>query len=678
MHPSDKVDQDLLQTTVPELQTPDTPRARIKDKIIQTSQPPSSVEPYRVRIPEENRRGIGYDLMQQIYQAISDMQENKIDLDYYEKLYEMHVEPRSGPQSEYSSNVFIPLIPEMVDTMTARLASLIFQPRFYVVNGNTVQGAAVSNKIERAFNADLTRLNQTDNYFTWLQQSLLYGNGILGIFWKRRVSKRKRYVTQPVIDDETGLPVQDPETGEVQTRRKLMADPLVEYDDVELVNIPFKEFVIFPIWAKSIESAQGVARKVRLDEQQLNAMVRDGVLWEDAVEQALSYTPQGETERPTDIQGVEEITADGQLNITQGSVNMSPYRRQRGPLEIWQVHTRQFDMDSDGEYEENIFYVHEMSQTCLGYDAYAYWHGHRPYVAAIPMPRDQIFPGYAVGDRLRTIQAEVNTKENQKNDAIDRAIEPTLVYTRGASCITQDNRQGPHAEWEVDGQVGTSIGFLQHPDVPLSTWEETEWLYQRAMSLMGLNAPMMGGQSSGQRTAREVMVQQASAGVRLDLIANRMRDAMKEVAWQMLQLKIQYGPDQQTINTSAQGGLPEKLVIAKEDLVQDIEIDIAGAGGPLDKSGRQQDTMLLYSLLMQNPLVQSDMTRIYAVTQMMLEDHNRPDVQALIGTMQQAQQINQARQQQAKLQMMLQMHGQGQQQGQPHGKQSHRKKGPLG
>jgi hypothetical protein len=499
------------------------PSSRMKDSVRITAQPHSEVEPYRAKIPVEERRAVGYDLMQQIRQAISDMNAMNCNYDLYESLYEMHVEQRSGPQGEYCSNVFIPLIPEMIDTMTARLAAVIFQPRFFIANGNTEQGAAVAAKVERAFNAWLTQLGWIDPLFTWLQQSLLYGNGIMGVFWKRKTVKRKRYVDIPRIDPVTGLAAVDLDTGKPIVDRKLVNEPVVEFDDVELVPIPAKEFVVFPIWARSIDTALGVARKVRLSEQELQAMVREGTLWADAVERALSYNPEGENERPTDIEGVEEITADDQMNITQGSINESPYRRQRGPLEIWQVHTGQYDFDNDGEFEENILWVHEMSQELLGHAPYAYWHGHRPYVAGIPMPRDQIFPGFSVGDRLRTIQAEVNTKENQKNDAIDRAISPTLVYTRGTECKTQANRIGPGAEWEVEGQVGTSISFLQYPDVPLSTWEETEWLYQRAMTIMGLNAPMMGAQSAGRRTRGEVMLQAQSAGVRLDLIANRMR-----------------------------------------------------------------------------------------------------------------------------------------------------------
>ena len=79
--------------------------------------------------------------------------------------------------------------------------------------------------------------------------------------------------------------------------------------------------------------------------------------------------------------------------------------------------------------------------------------------------------------------------------------------------------------------------------------------------------------------------------------------------------------------------------------------------GPLDRDNRRSDTLTLYSLLMQNPLVQGNMSRTWSTTMMVLEEFNRPDVPAIIGTMQEAiqqqQVMAQAQQQQMEMQMKL-------------------------
>lgn len=619
--------------------------SRKRDYILETFAPQSVIEPPPIRISEEDRFSIGVDLMQQINQGLSDRTAYNINLDLSLALYLGHTESKEIPWPK-SSNVFIPLTKEMVDTICARLASLVFQQRFVVVNGNTEDGAAAQARVERYMNAEIARHNWTDPLWTWMFQSLLYGTGVLGVFWKRKVSKRKKLHFEQKVDEETGTPLIDPISGDPIIQKVLKSEPLVEYDDVVLQPIPLKEFVVFPSWAPTIDDALGCARKVRLSEQQLNAMVRAGVCWEKEVEIVLSYHTEGIDERPEDQQGTYPVTDDGTINISGGVTNIAPYRRQRGPITAWMVHTNQYDLDKDGEFEEHVFFVHEESQRCFGHDPYKYWHGKRPYIMNTPMPNDQIIYGTSVPMSVAALQSEMNTKENQKNDAIDRALSPILIRAEGMTCLSGDNETGPDAQWSVQGiSVQEAAMYLTTPEPPLSTWQEQQWLYERAMTLLGLNSPMMGAQSSGRRTAREVGAQMASAGVRLDLIANRLRQACQQMLQQVVELKIQYGPDENP-TTVNQDGVPRRLMVSKQDLASDLDYNVVGAGGPLDRQARAQDMMILYTLLMRNPLVVQSMARVYGVTQMMLQEHDRPDVQALIGSMEEAQQMDQQRQQQ--------------------------------
>lgn len=168
---------------------------------------------------------------------------------------------------------------------------------------------------------------------------------------------------------------------------------------------------------------------------------------------------------------------------------------------------------------------------------------------------------------------------------------------------------------------------------------------QYAAKLTGLDTMM----TPGRRSAKEAQAIQQSAGVRIDLMANRVRDWLKKVFWQIHHLKLQYGPDE--MDTTVQvAGRPERLTLPKAVLARDYSLDIAGAGGPLDRENRRQEMMLLYSMLMQNPLVAGNLIRVWAITQMILEDFNRPDVPNLIGTRDEAQQQMQAQQQAAEKQ----------------------------
>lgn len=611
---------------------------RTHDVVLQTHAPRSPVEPVPVKIDKDKRDGLGYDLWQQIQQGLADRGTFNIDLDYYNDLYEMHVEDgASDTPWPNASAVFVPLVPRMVDNLASQLAGVVFQPRFYLVNGNTIDAAGSQAEVERFYNSEAARWNWVEPFFQQLNLGLRDGNGVLEILWKRKVSTRKKLVFKPATDPDTGLPQIDPETNKPVMEQVVETHTDTEFDGVELTPIPLRNFFIFPIWSRNIQEALAVGRRVYYAEADLWALQKGinasgGQFWKDKLEEVLLYQQEGNDERNLTTEGTSTITADDQVNISQGAINQSSYRRQRGPFGFWIIYSRQYDMDGDGVPEENVFWIHEMSQRLVGYEPFKYWHGQRPFVAFIGMPRPDIWYGFAVPERLRTLQEEENTKYNQRNNAADRALSPPIVVRAGARLLTQDNKVGPDAQWETENPQA-DVMVLQLPDVPLSSYQEVQAIESMAEQLLGSAPPPV----SGRMSAQQMQMMAQSAKVRIDLIANRLRASLKEAFWQIHQLYIQYGPDQMVSNTQ-QGGMPQRLVIDKQTLAKDYDLDIVGSGGPLDRSSRAQDLMIVYTLLMKNPLVAGNLQRVWMVTQMLLEAFDRPDIQTLIGTQQEAQQ----------------------------------------
>jgi hypothetical protein len=151
----------------------------------------------------------------------------------------------------------------------------------------------------------------------------------------------------------------------------------------------------------------------------------------------------------------------------------------------------------------------------------------------------------------------------------------------------------------------------------------------------------------------------------MDLMAMQVRKWVEDIFYQWHHLNLQYGPDTFTTTSQTQDGQPEKLRLDKQVLAQDYELGAAGMSGPLDRDSRRDDILTLYSLLMQNPLVQGNLGRVWSTTMMVLEEYNRPDVPAIIGTMQDALQQQQAVQaaQQTALEVQMKLaainHGSG-------------------
>jgi hypothetical protein len=269
------------------------------------------------------------------------------------------------------------------------------------------------------------------------------------------------------------------------------------------------------------------------------------------------------------------------------------------------------------------------------------------------MPRPNRFYGFGIPESLRSLQEEVNAQHNQRLAYMDLILSPPRYKVAGVKFEDQDKRWGPNTEVEVAAKG--DYGFVDLPEVPQSTWQEEGLIMRYAGQLTGLDGP--GSPMPGTKGATQKMQQayQQSANIRLDLMALNVRTWIEDILWQWHHLNLQYGPDQFTTSATDQQGAPQKLTVDKQVLAQDYELAVAGMSGPLDRDNRRSDTLTLYSLLMQNPLVQGNLSRVWSSTMMVLEEFNRPDVPAIIGTMQDAQQQQQAQQQAAAQQQQMQM-----------------------
>jgi hypothetical protein len=607
-----------------------------------------SVDPIGKKIPKTVQAPLGDLLGQMVEYAIAARSELELNLDYWDAMYEMRVAAKDWPWVD-CSNFVVPFIPAQLDMLAAKLTGVVFQPRFFVMNGNTPEAIGKQHKCERYYNAELSRHGWTEQFYQWLHLALRDGTAIMEILWKRE--KRSMPVMyEEDVTDELGNP-----TGETR-QVKTMLD-MTTYNDVELTPVELRDFLLLPAWETGIQTrGAGCARMKLMSEQELLAMCKtknnpNGILWEDVVREELDTMNAGESDIDQSLQSIQDYLINDQIDLTEDASNWIPeYPRQRGPMRVWRVHTDCLDMDGDGVFEENVFYVREQSRRCLGYTPYKYMHMKRPFVALAPIPRPGRFYGKSVCELLRTVQEELNAQHNQRNDQITMRLSPPFYRVRTADVRDQDHRFGPDAEWIVD--TPKDVGILELPDVPLSSWQEEQLLGQYGTMVLGQAGPSSAA-SGSRKTAKEVQSSAQAGNVRLDLMAARIREAAKEVFWQIHHLKLQYGPDNQEI-TAQVNGQPQRLEISKADLALDYDLGIAGMGGPLDKQGRQQEMMLVYSMLTQNPIVQQDPMHLYALTRMVLEAIGVPDIQTLIGTPEELQQKVQQQQQQQQKVMQLQ------------------------
>lgn len=648
---------------------------------VTTPAPPSAIEPPPLRLTKDQKLRLGQSLYQSLISTFGDRAGLEADIQFANKMYEGQVDPKDHPWPG-CSNFFVPLIPTQVDLLHAELTSIVFQPRFYGVNGNTPLAERFAHQFERYLNIQYVDKGWRKAHVDWAHIGLLDGVGFMEVLWRKTVRRRKKLIYQPETDPNTGQPMVDPlafptDTGEDEQGARVKTKPqVVEIEEV-IHNEPhfrprrIRDVFMIPAWnPQDIDSCPAVAVRDFLDETQLKAFMKAGIMWPEEVEASLAYVSSGQSERGKSMQGVDDV--DIGATVTMGAeqgVLDSTLNPQRPAIEVWRFHSRQFDLNGDGEAEENIYWVHRTSQRLIGALAYPYWSPRRPLFSWSPFPRPDQVVGFGLPKRLGGLQNEKNAIRNQRRDQGDLILSPPLVKKSGAKLETRGMSWGPSAMWSSQ-DPRNDVVQLAMQDVPASSYQEEALIDRDAEKFVGTEEIQ---QTSQKQTKAQVLAKQFKSGLRVSLIATHFREAALAAIKFAVELMVQYGPDQSTV-VDRSSGRPEKLTIPKPAMTLDYEFYINGTGGPLDKQQKLSETLTAYQLGLQNPLIAGKMTRIYALTRHVFEQMDVGSIEDLIGTEEEAVQADQAaaqaQQQQAALGATAGQPPQGNQPGSARGPQT--------
>jgi hypothetical protein len=307
-------------------------------------------------------------------------------------------------------------------------------------------------------------------------------------------------------------------------------------------------------------------------------------------------------------------------------------------------------MDGDGVPEENIFWLHELSQRMLGWMPYQYITPNRPFFSVTPYPRPDSPLGFSLCERLSGIQAETNAMWNGRNNLFDLILSPPMLILDGENLDDDEQDWGPAKRWPVS--TLESVKFLEVPAVPLEHFQNEQLLHSYTNELTGISQPIMGGASTGRKTATETKQQTAATTTRNDLIALRLRVQCRAIFNFIHQLNLQYLDNDPDFVDQGQ-----KYTLPREVLAQDYQLDISGSSDPIDSATRRQEYLALFQELMMVPFIAQDQVKQYNLVKLMVDSFDLSDAQALIGTEEDAEQRQQAQMQAQKQQQAAQAIG---------------------
>ena len=468
---------------------------------------------------------IARDIQSCVWAALAARQALEDNLKLYNRIYELYSEPRNEPFINASS-VFLPVAVAKLDALWSQVAAKVFVPNIFLVTGNGAPAQQVSYKIQRWYNNEFRKdrndlTTRIGECLDLLHYGLLEGTSWLDIRWNRSEEMQFYDVEVPKTDDAGDL-VGMTDEGDFETDSVEM-QKILQINEAQWRCRQLKDVILVPNESKNPHQAVGYGIADWLYEEDLWALVEAGNLVEDWVNKLLVYNPQGQSDVASDRQGYWDKTAGGQNQIGQGQGTLASGRfKNRGPFKVWYYVTDQFDMNGDGWAEKNnVFWWAELSNYLLGYRPSKAISQRRAIFGFCPMPRKNSAYGFSILEREAPINAEMNTLVNNANDYVSLTLKPPMLANSENESKDDNYVWGLGKRWYVEN-IDSAFKLFEgfgNPAVLQGAFQMLSLFSSYADQLIGQNAVLTGGLSSGRKSATEIKESSAGSGTRTDLIA---------------------------------------------------------------------------------------------------------------------------------------------------------------
>lgn len=425
-----------------------------------------------------------------------------------------------------------PYAPEYVDAVHARLMQTVFVDPVWTVEGWGASAARAPFVEE--FHQRAQEDERLQNYMDeWVLRGLVEGVGTIEVteaIELRRERVKKRVALQ--LDEMTGAPVigedgqpmlaADPETGNI-----VEADPNgpeipsaeIEADELQPVRlgpeydvVPYMDFMVLPAHARNAKQVWGYSKRFWRRITQLEGSARRGIY---------------------DQEAVEGIGSDNdRANLTDEAPQGAQVVSQDGPTAQKELYEVQLLADCDGKGER--WYrvtVHKDRKKLL---RMKYDDRTTRYLRWYPFPKPgSVDRGYSlVGNKLIVVLEEDTARRNLTADRMALVASQPVKRLHTALWDPFEQPFGPKAVIDVRDMREVEP-FTNMPDVPASVMAWRQHIRDDADRLVGQNDVSLGAgaaEDQSKPTATQVAATSSAMEVRINVITQRMREPMEELA----------------------------------------------------------------------------------------------------------------------------------------------------
>lgn len=462
-------------------------------------------EEYAVSVSEKEQKDIVQWVTYQIDTALADRSDKeKKWLKWYQQYEEILPEKKSFPWPG-CSNISIPITPIAVETIHAREVNTLFAVRPYV---NVKPKKRKSDKTNCAMIEvfyDQLAANTLDLYnkcSEWLLEKNKMGTGYMKVYWCHKKVKN--------------------------------ADgSFTETAEAELSPVAIEDF-IYPANATNIQTCSFVAQRIRttysdLMTRQAMGQYKDVEKVKGFVETRYSYSEQ------SSVNMVQE--KDKLENLQRTDVQAL------GEYVIHEVYF-DYDIDGDGFPERTVMTLHKESGTVLRWIRFPYKHGRRPFVPNRYMIRSGRVDGKGICEMSEYLADATNTTFNQTIDNMTLANAKVFKARKQAKEDMPKEGIYPGCTIYLDDPATDLTEFMMG-DIKASNFNVIALLRDYHERRTKVTDYSLGRESStlkSRATATGTLALLQESGRHFDLVINNSRQALVEIAYQVLELYMQYDP----------------------------------------------------------------------------------------------------------------------------------------
>lgn len=469
-----------------------------------------------VTLSSESRRELNWFLQQQIELALGERGQFVNNLQRWQFAYNAPpaTEPKDFPVRN-ASNLTIPVIKEIVNTMVAQLTQTTLTPTpQWAMQAVADEWEPFVSTIERFMDIAAKReLKIGEKAEAWILEGCKYGTSILQVGYREDVRTHYLY-------NRDGIKP-------VKVTKVKNTGPVVDH-------IPLEDFII-PFTSTDIQCARWCGKRFRRNKRQLMHDVSRGYYKKSDVEGLInfeSHLNETDNDQNNEVQELHE-----EMQGTEP--------RERDTFEIYEIYLA-MDLDGDGDMEELIVHYHLRTQTLLRVNYNQFWHMKRPFVKFTFFPVEHRFYGQGLCEMLEALQEEISQMHNQRIDNTTIVNTRPLLVRRTSKSLTPGDPLFSGQIIPVDDP--TDVTPLQLGAVSPSTIVNegiTRDIVERISGVTDANS--RGGQPVTRTTATAQIALLQEGAKRFDQTVRSIRNGLSEVGDLTFSLYFQFGVEEETV-----------------------------------------------------------------------------------------------------------------------------------